>query len=121
VYNELLPAAHELSATMFIEIDDPDLLRQMLPKLVGIEESVSLRIGQQHRIAGVFEPGRSTEEITSTVHYIRFPLTPEQIEAFQDESTEVHLVVNHPNYQASTKIEREVRKTFIEDVQSPSA
>jgi len=121
VYNELVPGPNELSATMFIEIDDQDLLRQMLPHLVGIEECVSLRIGQQRQIAGVFEPGRSMEEKTSTVHYIKFPLTPEQIEAFQDESTEVHLVVNHPNYRASAKIASDVRNAWIEDLQTTTA
>jgi len=76
---------------------------------------------QQRQIAGVFEPGRSMEEKTSTVHYIKFPLTPEQIEAFQDESTEVHLVVNHPNYRASAKIASDVRNAWIEDLQTTTA
>jgi hypothetical protein len=117
VYNELVPGPNELSATMFIEIDDHDRLRQMLPTLVGIERSVLLRIGQ-HEIAGLFEPGRSTDEKTSTVHYLAFPFTAEQIEAFQDHATEAHLTVNHPNYQASATLESDVRAALCEDLQA---
>src|SRR4030095_4036201 len=34
-YNELIPGPGELSATLFIEITDPDSLREWLPKLPG--------------------------------------------------------------------------------------
>jgi hypothetical protein len=116
VYNELVPGDQELSATMFIEIDDPAVLRQWLPNLIGIEQAVYLNIGQAHEIPGAFEPGRSKEDKTSTVHYIKFPLTPDQVRAFGDEAQAIHLVVDHPHYRASTVIDDRVRDSLIRDL-----
>src|SRR5271156_5644846 len=44
IYNALPPTSGELSATMFIELTDEASLREWLPKLVGVERSVELRI-----------------------------------------------------------------------------
>jgi len=121
VYNELIPADNELSATMFIEIDDQEILRQTLPKLVGIEETVYLQIGDEHEVRGAFEPGRSKEDKTSTVHYIKLPFTPDQIRVLRDEGKAVQLVVKHPNYEASTQIDRRLRRSLIEDLSEDSS
>ena len=45
VYNRLLPAANELSATLFLELTTEEDLRTWLPRLVGIESACELRIG----------------------------------------------------------------------------
>ena len=49
VYNRLLPAAGELSATLFLELTTEEELRTWLPRLVGVERSCELRIGSRHR------------------------------------------------------------------------
>ena len=46
VYNPLIPEAGHLSATMFIELTEDAQLREWLPKLVGVERSVHVRIGE---------------------------------------------------------------------------
>ena len=43
VYNELIPSQRELSATLFLEIEDQTHLREDLLKFLGIDESVYLR------------------------------------------------------------------------------
>jgi hypothetical protein len=115
VYNELLPGEDELSATMFIEIGDMESLRQWLPKLVGIEEKVWLRLGDRHLIHADYEPGRSKDDITSTVHYLRFKLTPEEVRAFLDESLEAAILIEHQNYRAEGKISPDARRALAED------
>ena len=45
VYNELIPAPGELSATLFLEIEDQTHLREDLLKFLGIDESVYLKVG----------------------------------------------------------------------------
>ena len=45
VYNELIPNTAELSATMFLEIEDQSHLRDDLLKFLGIDEAVSLKVG----------------------------------------------------------------------------
>ncbi|MCS6816383.1 MAG: DUF3501 family protein [Blastocatellia bacterium] len=121
IYNELIPGDNELSATMLIEIDDLDVLRQWLPKLVGIEEQIWLRIGDQPAIRALYEPGRSKEDKTSTVHYVRFRLSPEEIRAFRDESLPAVLAITHENYRAEATIPIAVRRSLMEDLAFPEA
>ena len=98
IYNPLIPGAGQLSATLFVELTSEAELREWLPKLVGIERAVELRIGDRV-VRSVPEESHekqlTREEITASVHYIRFELTPAQIEAF---SGDVVLAVDHPNY-----------------------
>ena len=72
IYNELLPVAGELPATMFIEIANLDELRRRLPELVGIEFAIWLDV-ELHQVHARGEEGRSTEAKTSTVRYLRCP------------------------------------------------
>src|SRR5918996_6192253 len=51
VYNELVPNPGELSATLFLEIEDQTHLREDLLKFLGIDEALSLRVGD-HLIPG---------------------------------------------------------------------
>src|SRR3954469_2135638 len=46
IYNPLIPEPGSLAATMFIELTSKDELMEWLPKLVGIESAVELRIGR---------------------------------------------------------------------------
>ncbi|MGZ4793547.1 MAG: DUF3501 family protein, partial [Ilumatobacteraceae bacterium] len=41
-YNPLVPEAGQLCATLFIELTSDEAMREWLPKLVGIEQSVVL-------------------------------------------------------------------------------
>jgi len=103
VYNRLLPAAGELSATLFLELTSDEELRTWLPRLVGVQRACELHVGgggadrvvvstpeEEH------ESNLNRPETTSAVHYIRFRFTPEQVEAFA--TGPVTLVVNHPQY-----------------------
>jgi hypothetical protein len=103
VYNRLIPAPGELSATLFIELTSEEELRTWLPRLVGIQRAVQLRIasgGDTQVIASTpeaeHESNLSRAETTSAVHYVRFAFTPEQVAAFADQP--VTLAVVHPEY-----------------------
>lgn len=103
VYNRLLPNRGELSATLFIELTDADQLRHWLPRLVGVERSCQLHIGDgagTDVVASIPEAGHEAnltrETVTSAVHYVRFSLNEPQIEAFA--AGPVRLVVDHPEY-----------------------
>src|SRR5687768_18282803 len=45
IYNPLIAERGSLAATLFIELTSKDELVEWLPKLVGIERSIELRIG----------------------------------------------------------------------------
>ena len=114
-YNELIPEPGELSATLFIEITDPDGLREWLPKLPGIQRHVVIRAGDAEARGVEPDEERLTreDEITSTVHYLKFVLTPEQQAAFA--TGPVTIVVDHPAYQAEALLTDEQRAALAAD------
>lgn len=115
-YNQLIPEPGELSGTLFIEIDDKSQLYEWLPKLVDIQRAVSFRLGDAGEVACVPEDEErlTREEVTTTVHYLKFPFAPEQIEAF--EQGPVHLVVDHPNYGVDVELGEEQRRELAGDL-----
>ncbi len=103
VYNLLLPARGELSATLFIELTSEEDLRSWLPRLVGIERAAQFRLGPGAEpvvVAAVPEASHESaltrEETTSAVHYVRFAFSDDQIAAFA--AGPVRLAVDHPHY-----------------------
>jgi hypothetical protein len=114
-YNPLLPTADELSATLFIEIPDMATLTAELPRLVGVEHALSLVVGGDV-VKGAGEGGRSREDYTSSVHYVRFPFSLEQRAAFLDRAVPAELVVEHPNYAESARLSDQVRQSLIGDL-----
>lgn len=113
-YNQLIPDSGELSATLFLEIEDQTHLREELVKFQAIEEAISLRIAA-HRLQALFEPGRSKEDKISAVHYIRFRFDDQALEAFIS-GTRTELVIDHRNYQAAVVLQPEIQRSLGEDL-----
>ena len=84
-YNPLIPQGDELIATMMLEIEDANRRNTVLLTLGGIEETVFLEIGGETIRATPTEyDDRTTPDgKTSSVHWLRFKLTPEQIARFK--------------------------------------
>ncbi len=114
VYNELIPGRDELSATLFLEIEDQSHLREDLLKFLGIDEAVSLKIGGR-TVPGKFEEGRSKEDKISAVQYVRFPFDAEARAAFLAGAS-AELVIDHPNYHARAVLTPEAQKSLAEDL-----
>jgi hypothetical protein len=116
-YNPLIPQGRELIATLMIEIDEPQRRLATLQKLAGIEESVYLTIGQM-RIAATptdYEDRTSDDGKTSSVHWVRFSFTPEQIAAFRNSTDTVVLGIAHPNYGHMAVVPPEMRAVLAAD------
>lgn len=115
VYNELVPDAHQLSATLMIEIPDLSKVKGELDRLVGIDEHVFMEVGHE-AVAATFDAKQFEEERISAVQYVRFPLGPERAARFRDPSVPVTLRIDHPNYRAETRIEGEWRASLAADL-----
>jgi hypothetical protein len=117
VYNTLLPQPGELSATLMIEIEDAAQIKPVLDKLLGIDTCgyVKLTVGSRV-IPGDFEGGHSDEERgkLSAVHFVRFALPPEARASFA--TSEVALVVEHPNERAGTVLSDETKRSLLDDL-----
>jgi hypothetical protein len=118
IYNDLVPGPNELVATMFIEIADMDELRRRLPELVGVEHAVWLEIGPYHS-QGQGEDGRSTEEKTSTVHYLRFAVEPAAAAALREGGQPARLRIDHPHYQVAVDLSPATRRALADDLATP--
>ena len=118
INNEFIPGQGELSATLFIEVDEPARIREVLDRFQGIDRGrvVYFQVGDRFRVTGIFEGGRSKEDKISAVHYVKFPFTEQARRAFLDLEEPVELVVYHPCYKEITKIEGGTRRSLIEDL-----
>jgi hypothetical protein len=116
VYNELLPDADELSATLFIEIEEQSKIREDLLKFLGIDEAVFLKIGSAHTVQATFEEGHSKEDKISAVQYVRFPLDPAAKEAFLSGKEKIRVLIDHPNYRAEAEIGDTMRRSLSRDL-----
>jgi Protein of unknown function (DUF3501) len=121
VYNPLIPDTGFLSATLFIECTTSEQMREWFPKLVGIERSIEIRVGdgvQAVTVRSVPEEAHDAqltrEEITAAVHYIRFPVGVEHTETFR--SGPVHIAVVHPAYLEAIELTPAVRMELARDV-----
>jgi hypothetical protein len=99
-YNPLIPEPGTLCATLFIELTSKESLMEWLPKLVGIERAVRLRLSDGTVVAAVPDEGHDSQltrdDVTASVHYVRFELTPAQVDAFG--AGPVTLAIEHPAY-----------------------
>jgi hypothetical protein len=117
VYNELIPGAHELSATLMIEITESERIRPTLDRLAGIDEHVFLDVGD-HTVLAQFDERQFEEERISAVQYVRFPLGAELSERFCNSAVPAALRVAHPAYQAETPLTGASRASLAADLAS---
>ena len=115
-YNQLIPGPNELSGTLFVEIDNKERLYEWLPKLVGIQRAVSIWLHDGSSVPSTPEDEErlTREETTTTVHYLKFRFTPEQVDAFA--AGPVRIVVDHLNYNAVVELTEEQRSELVEDL-----
>jgi uncharacterized protein DUF3501 len=116
-YNPLIPNGSELTATFMIEIDEPTRRKRILDGMGGIEETAFLRVGGE-TIAGLPEADAdrtSAEGKASSVQFVHFPFSVDQIAAFSSPNTEVVLGFNHANYRHMTIMAETVRTELTTD------
>ena len=108
-YNPLIPNGKELTATLMFEIDNPVSRSAFLSKVGGIEEKVFIKIdGESIKASPEKDVDRtSAEGKASSVQFIHFKLSDEQIQKFKSEGAEVEIGINHKEYSHTTKLNLE--------------
>jgi hypothetical protein len=123
-YNPLIPDPGTLSATLFVELTSKDDLMEWLPKLVGIETALEIRLGAtgdvvHNEVDEEHADQLTREDLTASVHYVRFRLNSAQVEAF--EAGPVELAIVHPNYEHAALLSDETRAELARDLSDDGA
>ena len=116
-YNPLVPNGMELTATLMFEIDNPVSRASFLGKVGGIEEKVYMKIdGDLIKAVPEEDVDRtSAEGKASSVQFIHFKFTEEQIKKFKLNETLVELGIDHNEYSHSTKLNDLTVKSLSND------
>tara|TARA_B110000196_G_C21055244_1_gene619443 strand:+ start:68 stop:667 length:600 start_codon:yes stop_codon:yes gene_type:complete len=116
-YNSLIPQGKELVATLMFEIDNPITRADFLGKVGGIEEKVYIQIGNE-KIKAMSEKDvdrTSAEGKASSVQFLHFNFSQDQIENFKSLNTQVLIGIDHVLYEHKTEILKDTKSSLIED------
>ena len=116
-YNPLIPQGNELTATVMFEIDDPVRRGRFLARLGGVENTAFIKFDTEI-VKGVAEADqdRTNEEgKASSVQFIHFPFSPQQIALFKQPGRQVIVGFSHPEYSHMAVLSDEIRAALAED------
>ncbi|HEX4883450.1 MAG TPA: DUF3501 family protein [Casimicrobiaceae bacterium] len=102
-YNPLVPDGTNLKATMLIEYEDVDERRRALARLKGLEDRVYVEVEGFPRVYAIADEDleRENDEKTSAVHFLRFELSRDMIDALR---VGVSLAIGADHAQYSARI-----------------
>jgi hypothetical protein len=115
-YNDLIPAPMALSATLFIEYEEPVLRRTMLERFATLRDHMHLRIGPD-RVTARFGThfGEEMDRLPA-VNYLTFEVGPARREVLADFEVPAALEITHPDYPVSVVLPAELRHELVRDL-----
>ena len=117
-YGPLVPDGSNWKATMMIEYPDPLERAARLAELLGIEDKVWVRANGHDPVYAIADEDleRETAEKTSSVHFLRFELARDMIEALR-QGASLSMGISHPAYEIpSVAITAAVRNSLFDDL-----
>jgi hypothetical protein len=117
-YNPLIPDGRNFKATMLIEYEDENERRAALSRLKGIEDRVWVRVEGCAPVYAIADEDleRENEQKTSSVHFLRFELTPEMADALKY-GMALAIGCDHPHYEAKRDpVAPETRAALLKDL-----
>ncbi len=117
-YNPLIPDGTNWKVTLLIEYPDVAERRVALEKLKGIEDRCWVRVAGHERVFAVADEDleRENEKETSSVHFLRFELTPPMVGSAKDGAA-IAIGMDHENYRHSVDpLPAEVRDALVRDL-----
>lgn len=117
-YNPLVPDGSNWKATMLIEYPKVEERRSMLPKLIGIEDRVWVKVEGDQPVYAIADEDleRENDEKTSSVHFLRFELN-DAMKARLRSGAGLAIGVDHPSYShVIDEVGDAVRASLIRDL-----
>jgi len=118
-YNPMIPDGSNWKATFMIEYGDEHERRVALGKLIGVEHKVWVQVAGFAKVWPIADEDleRTTEEKTSSVHFLRFELEPDMINAAKNGAA-IGMGIDHDAYRHSVPVLPEnVRASLAADLE----
>jgi hypothetical protein len=119
VYNPLIPDGTNWKATFMVEFDDVAERKAALSKMIGVDKAVWIQVEGFDKVRPISNEDldRETEDKTSSVHFMRFELTPEMVTALK-EGARLAMGIDHPAYTYTVAaVDSTVRRSLLDDLQ----
>ena len=116
-YAPLVSDGGNWKATMLIEYTDIHERKRELARLIGVEDHMFVEVEGYDRVYAIADEDldRENDEKTSSVHFVRFELTPAMREAVRAGAA-VKLGCDHTHYPAHTAVEAETLASLAGDL-----
>jgi len=117
-YNPLIPDGNNWKATFMVEYSDIEERRVALMQMVGIESRVWVQVAGQERVYAIADEDleRATEDKTSSVHFLRFDLTPAMVAAAK-QGAAIAMGIEHEAYRYTVDaVPENVRRSLTNDL-----
>jgi hypothetical protein len=117
-YNPLIPDGHNWKATFMLEYDDPTERAARLATMIGIEDTVWVQVGDNEKVYPIADEDleRANDTKTSSVHFMRWELTPTMIQAAQ-RGEAIIIGIDHTACPISgVTVEEAVRQSLVADL-----
>ena len=101
-YDPLVPDGSNFKATMLVEYEDVDERKRALAQLKGVEDRAWVRVEGHERVFAIADEDleRENDEKTSSVHFLRFELSPAMVASLKAGAA-LAMGVDHPALTAS--------------------
>ena len=115
-YNPLIPDGSNWKATFMIEYADVEERRQALAGMAGIEHKIWVKIGDEQVFAIANEDlDRSTDEKAAAVHFLRFELPANLIDALR-QGAALEMGIDHDALPYRSNVTDDVRASLLADL-----
>jgi hypothetical protein len=117
-YNPLIPDGRNWKATFMLEYPDVAERQRELTRLQGIEDCCWMRVGDEDKIYAIADEDleRENDEKTSSVHFLRFELTP-PMAATAKAGAAIATGIDHPRYTSTVDpIPESTRASLVADL-----
>lgn len=116
-YNPLIPKGEELVATVMFEIDNADIRTAFLNGLGGVEDCMILEVAGEKIVAIPEQDVDRTSAAgkASSVQFVHFNFSADQIAKFKEDNASVTVGINHPKYGHLTVLSNDSRAALAED------